>query len=107
MVQNLDTYAAGLKVVRALVLKRAELRAPLLDAARQGAAADPPAGAHGRQAPAGWGRRRRLALIGGLALGLALPAVAAAHDHTVETPGTTQAIANGQNHGPVDNPIIR
>jgi hypothetical protein len=101
MVQNLDTYAAGLRVERALVLKRAEFRAPLLDAARLGAAADPPPGAHGRPMPAGWGRLRRLALVGGLALGLVLPAVAAAHPHHVTTGnGEEQVIADGQNHGP-------
>jgi hypothetical protein len=48
---------------------------------------------------------RRLALVGGLALGLAVPAVAAAHPHTVQTPGTTQVMANGQNHGPFVNGV--
>jgi len=39
-------------------------------------------------------------LICGLAIGALAPAAATAHPHQVETPGTTQVIANGQNHAP-------
>jgi hypothetical protein len=49
--------------------------------------------------PLGWSALRRLAVAGGIALALALPAAADAHEHTVQTLGTTQQIANGQNHG--------
>jgi len=36
---------------------------------------------------------------------LLAPGAASAHPHQVETPGTTQAIANGQNHGPFVNGV--
>lgn len=62
--------------------------------------ATPPAERRPRRIP-----MRRLVLVGGLVLGLAVPAVASAHSHQVETPGTTQAIANGQNHGPFVNGV--
>lgn len=41
---------------------------------------------------------RRFILVCGLALGLAIPSLASAHEHHVIAPGTTQVIANGQNH---------
>ena len=43
---------------------------------------------------------RRAILICGLAIGALAPDAATAHPHQVETPGTTQVIANGQNHAP-------
>ena len=48
---------------------------------------------------------RRLILVCGLALGLFVPVIAAAHPHQVVTPGTEQEIANGQNHGPFANGV--
>jgi hypothetical protein len=46
---------------------------------------------------------RRFVIAFSFALALATPMVASAHSHQVETSGTTQVIANGQNHAPFVN----
>ena len=48
---------------------------------------------------------RRFIVACSFALALVAPASVAAHPHQVETPGTTQVIANGQNHGPFVNGV--
>jgi hypothetical protein len=92
----LENYAAASKIERTLALRRAEHRAPLIEAAKQGTAARP------SHPPRGT-RLRRLAIVGALALGLTIPAVAAAHPHNVTTGnGEEQVIAHGQNHAAPD-----
>lgn len=107
MTPHPDTVSAVLNIERELALRRAEFWAPMVNAAEWPAPADSQSRALGLRAPrqARSVRLRRLAIAGGIALGLAFPAVAGAHDHTVRTPGTTQVIANGQKHGPFVNGV--
>lgn len=46
---------------------------------------------------------RRFIVACSVMLAMIAPAAVDAHPHKVETPGTTQVIANGQNHGPFDS----
>lgn len=48
-------------------------------------------------------RRIVLAIVFSLALGI--PGAVSAHPHTLVTSGTTQVIANGQNHEPFVNGV--
>ena len=48
---------------------------------------------------------RRVVIACGLAIGLLVPVAASAHPHQVDPPGTTQEIANGQDHGPFVNGV--
>ena len=92
MLANLDTYAAALKVERTHALMRAEHRVPLFEAAKRRPVMSPAHRAKGI-------RLRLIAVVAGLALGLAVTAGVAAHPHTARIPGTIQVTANDQIHG--------